>query len=82
MKNDNIDFNNLDKKILEEMQKLVLARLRASSDELTISVGSIEYSKKDMLKSVEEIDDLGKEIIEAQIEYLRDMASGAIYKDA
>lgn len=82
MKNDNIDFNNLDKETLEEMKKLVLARLKASSDELTISVGSTEYSREDMLKSVEDIDDLGKEIIQAQIEYLRDMASGAIYKEA
>ncbi len=82
MKNDNIDFNNLDKETLEKMKKLVLARLKASSDELTISIGSTEYSKEDMLKSVEDIDELGKEIIQAQIEYLRDMASGAIYNEA
>ncbi len=82
MNNNNIDFNNIDQKTLEEMQKLVLARLRASSDDLSISVGSTEYTKKEMLESVEEINDLGKEIIEAQIEYLRDMAAGAIYKEA
>lgn len=80
--NDNIDFNHIDKETLRDMQKLVLARLRASSDDLTISIGSKEYNKQDMLESVEEINDLGKEIIEAQIDYLRDMASGAIYHDA
>lgn len=80
--NDDIDFNQIDKETLGEMQKLVLARLRASSDDLTISIGSTEYTKEEMLKSVEEISDLGKEIIEAQIEYLRDMATGAIYKEA
>lgn len=79
--NDQIDFNNIDKKTLEEMQKLVLARLRASSDDLTISIGSNEYNKQEMLESVEKINDLGKEIIEAQIDYLRDMASGAIYQE-
>lgn len=76
-----IDFNQLDQETLQDMQKLVLARLRASSDDLTISIGSTEYNKKEMLESVEKIDDLGKEIIEAQIEYLRDMASGAIYHE-
>ncbi len=76
-----IDFNQIDKETLQDMQKLVLARLRASSDDLTVSIGSTEYTKEQMLESVEKIDDLGKEIIEAQIEYLRDMASGAIYQE-
>lgn len=82
MKNENTDFKDIDKETLKEMQKLVLARLRASSDDLTVSIGSIEYTKKDMLESVEKANELGKEIIEAQIEYLRDMASGAIYDNA
>jgi len=82
MNNDNIDFKNIDQETLREMQKLVIARLKASSDDLTISVGSTEYTKKEMLKSVEEINVLGMEIIEAQIEYLRDMATGAIYQEA
>jgi len=82
MNKDNIDFNNIDQETLKEMQKLVLARLRASSDDLTISIGSTEYTKQEMLESVEKINDLGKEIMEAQIEYLRDMATGAIYKEA
>ena len=81
MNNDNIDFKNIDQETLREMQKLVIARLKASSDDLTISVGSTEYTKKEMLESVEEINDLGKEIIKAQIDYLRDMAAGAIYQE-
>jgi len=82
MNNDNIDFNNIDQETLKDMQKLVLARLNASSDDLTISIGSTEYTKKEMLESVEEINALGKEIIEAQMDYLRDMATGAIYQEA
>lgn len=72
-------FEHIDPETLKEMQKLVLARLRASSDELTVSIGNTEYTKKEMLESVEEINDIGKEIIEIQMEYLRDMAQGAIY---
>lgn len=82
MNTDNIDFNNLDLETLKDMQKLVLARLKASSDDLSVSVGSTEYTKQEMVKSVEEINDLGKEIIEAQMDYLRDMATGAIYQEA
>lgn len=73
------NFEHIDPETLKEMQKLVLARLRASSDELTVSIGNTEYTKKEMLESVEEINDIGKEIIEIQMEYLRDMAQGAIY---
>lgn len=47
MNKDNIDFNNIDQETLKEMQKLVLARLRVSSDDLTISIGSTpEFRKK------------------------------------
>jgi len=32
-----------------------------------------------MLKNVEEENEIGREIVDIQIEYLRDMADGAIY---
>lgn len=70
-----------DKQIQEDIKKLVLARIKAASDELSISIGSTEYTKEEMLKSVEKENEVGKEIIEIQMEYLRDMASGAIYQE-
>lgn len=63
-----------------EMRALVMARLKAASDDLRISIGSADYGKKELLKSVEAGSELGQEIVQAQIEYLRDMAEGAIYQ--
>lgn len=70
----------IDKELFEEMKKLVLARMKASTDELIINLGSNEYSKEQLLESVERGDDLGKQIIEIQMDYIRDMANGAFYE--
>jgi len=35
-----------------------------------------------LLESVRRNDEVGQEVMEAQIEYLRDMAEGKIYQDA
>lgn len=69
-----------DKELQEDIKKLVLARIKAASDDLSISIGSTEYTKGEILKSVEKGDEIGKEIIEIQMEYLRDMAAGTIYQ--
>jgi len=66
--------------INREARDLVIERIRASSDNLRISIGSTEYSKQEILKSIKEDTNLGKEIIDAQLEYLRSVASGAIYR--
>lgn len=71
-----------DKEMQEDIKKLVLARIKATSDDLSISIGSTEYSKEEILKSVEKGDELGQEISEIQMEYLRDMAAGTIYQEA
>ena len=73
-------FSSLDKETQEDIRKLVTARLKAASDDLMISIGSEEYSKEQLLKSVEEGDEIGQEIIAIQMDYLRDMARGAIYQ--
>jgi len=69
-----------DKETKEDIRKLVIERIKAASDELEISIGSKAYSKSDILKSLEKEDELSREIIEIQMEYLRDMAQGAIYQ--
>lgn len=66
----------------DDIKKLVLARIMAASDDLRIAIGSTEYTKTEMIKSVEAGDKVGKEIMEIQMEYLRDMAAGAIYQSS
>lgn len=65
----------------EDIKKLVIARIKAASDDLNIAIGFKDYSKEDMINSVEKGDKLGKEIVDIQMEYLRDMATGKIYQE-
>mgnify|MGYP001559440522 CR=1 FL=1 len=76
--------NNLSKKekeIQEDIRELVLARIRAASGDLNVSIGSVVkgYSKKELIESVEAGDEIGKEIVDIQMEYLKDIAQGKIY---
>lgn len=70
------------KQIQEDIKNLVLARIMAASDDLRIAIGSIEYTKTEIIKNVKIGNEVGKEIMEIQMEYLRDMASGAIYQSS
>ena len=79
---DKLDIKDIDQKLLEEMKQLVLARIKAASDNLEVSLGSQKYTKEEILKSVQKGDDLGLEIIDIQMEFLRDLASGEIYVQA
>ena len=69
------------KKVEEEGRELVIERIKAASDNLKISIGSTEYSRQEILESLKEDNELGKEIIDIQLEYLRSMANGTIYQD-
>lgn len=68
------------KEIYKDIKKLVIERIKASSDDLRISLGANKYTKEEILKSIEEENELGRKFIEIQMEYLRDMAQGAIYQ--
>lgn len=66
----------------EDIRQLVIARLKASSSGLKISIGGEgTFSKEDLIKSVEVGNDIGQKVIAIQMEYLRDLASGKIYQD-
>ena len=66
----------------EDIRQLVIARLKASSSDLKVSIGGEgKFSKEDLIKNVEEGTDIGQKIIDIQMEYLRDLASGKIYQD-
>lgn len=70
-----------DQEIKNDIKRLVIERIKATSDELEISIGTTLYTKEQILESVEKEDEIGKEIIDIQIEYLRDMAQGALYQN-
>ncbi len=68
-------------RLSDKKKELVLARLRATKRDYKISVGGKGvFDKKEIISNIENGTDLGIQIIETQINYLRDMANGKIYK--
>ena len=76
---DKLDLRDIEPELLEEMKKIAFARVKAASDDLVISIGSKQYSKEEILQSISAGGEVGLEIIDMQIEFLRDMASGEFY---
>lgn len=69
------------KETKEQLQKLVLARLMIVPRNLKLSIGSVEFARDDAVTHVKRGDDIGEKIMEIQLEFLRDLASGKIYSD-
>lgn len=70
-----------DKDLLSQLQKLTLERLKAMPKNTEIAIGSDQYSRDDLVQHVLDADDLGQQMMEIQLEFLQDLASGEIYKD-
>ncbi|MBU1071174.1 hypothetical protein KKG65_02045 [Patescibacteria group bacterium] len=69
------------KSIKEDIKKIVIERIRASSGNLQIVVGGKgeKLSKQDLIDNVSKNNNLGKEIIRIQMEFLKAMGSGELY---
>ena len=70
-----------DKKLQEYIKELVIARINALSKDLEISVGGENITREQIIESVKEGNELGQEIIEMQLKFLRDIAKGKIYQN-
>ena len=62
-----------------ELKDIVLARIQVMPDTINIAIGNEDLSKKQLLEHVNREDGLGTQIMEMELEYLQDLASGAIY---
>ncbi len=63
----------------EQLKELAEARISVMPTNMRLSVGSSEYSKEELLKHIHAGDEVGKEIIAAQLDFLKALATGAIY---
>jgi len=70
-----------DKELLGKLQGLTVARLKTMPENTRVAIGSQQHSKSDLLGHVSKADELGKQIMIMQLEYLQALASGEIYKD-
>lgn len=63
----------------EEIRKLVVERIKAMSDEAGLIIGGDKkMSKAEMIENVQKGSDEGKQIVDMQMTFLRDMASGKL----
>lgn len=73
-----------DKKEEETQAKiieLVLARLDTLPSNARISIGSdVSLTKQELMKHVKNDDEIGKKIVEIQLNYLRFLKEGKIYE--
>lgn len=82
MNQNKVIINKGSSKKEEYIKELVIARIEASSDNLKVMIGGDkELSKKDLINNVREGNVLGKEIIDIQLEFLKDMAEGKVYQN-
>lgn len=66
----------------DEIRKLVIARLQTLSSDRKISIGSEgEFSKEELIESVNKNDEIGKKITEIQLQYLRSLKEGMFVSD-
>ena len=66
-----------EKKVEEELKKIVIARLELLPPDKKISIGgSGEFSRDELIKRVEKEDRIGKKIIDIELEFLRDLKEG------
>jgi len=69
------------KKININEKEIVMAQVRTYDSDFELSIGSFgTFSKKELLENIEKESEVGKQIVEIQMNYLRDLVSGDIYK--
>ena len=78
--NDNIaDQLDLNKEGKEQLKKIVLARLNVMPKDVSVTIGSENLKREELVEHVRLEDEVGKQMIEMELEFLKDLASGAIY---
>lgn len=67
--------------IEQEIRNLVIARLKTLPNDKSISVGSDgDFTKEELIQHVEESDEIGKKIVEAEMNFLRALKEGSLYE--
>lgn len=66
---------------IEEIKELVLARLKTLPEDTGLSIGSAgDFSRDQMIERVEAGDEIGKKIIEIEMDFLRGLKDGILYE--
>ena len=66
--------------INKDIKELVKARLNILPENINISIGSEgSFNKKELIQHIDDEDNIGKKIIEADMEFLRALKDGKLY---
>lgn len=69
-------------KINPVLKKITLARINTLSDEIKIHIGQTQsFTKSDLIKQIAGETEIGRKMVDIQINFLRDLAQGKIYQD-
>ncbi len=69
----------MSEKITEEIKELVIERLKTISSDKKISIGNYgEFSKEQLIEDVKSGSEIGKKIIEIELEFLRAFKQGIV----
>ena len=74
-----VDESRLTEEERQKLKEIVLARLNVMPDDVTVSIGDNSLNKQALTKHVESEDEIGKQMMEMELEFLQDLASGAVY---
>jgi len=72
-------YQSLDKSQKEELKKIVLARVQVMPKDLNVSVGGESVNKSELIRHIEKEDKIGEILMLTELEFLQDLAAGAIY---
>lgn len=70
---------NLDKEGKEQLKEIVLARLNVMPVDVSVTIGSKDITKEQLVEHVKSEDEVGKQMMEMELEFLQDLASGVVY---
>ena len=64
----------------EQLKAIVLERANAMPETLRIAIGSEEFKKDDLIKHIQNEDEIGKEMMAMELGFLQALTSGNIYR--
>ena len=65
----------------DEIKKIALARAKLMPENINMAIGGNMLNKLAVIKHIEQEDEIGKTIMHLELEYLKDLVSGAIYQN-
>jgi hypothetical protein len=77
---DSLEAITSDAELGPQLKELVLERISVMPSTMRIVIGTTEVAKEDIIKHVKDEDDTGKQMMEMELDYLRDQVSGVIYQ--